>query len=117
MDHTQSSAGTYIQIPFSIDSSNLNNEDPLFVDADNDDFRLTQDSPCIEKGNNQAPELPPRDKDGKPRIIDGDKDLIAIVDIGAYEFGSPRGDLDGDGDVDGDDLKIFAESYGTYVGE
>jgi hypothetical protein len=116
-DFEQSNAGTYVQIPFAIHPSNLNNLDPLFVDSENDDYHLTANSPLIDKGENSAPELPATDKDGKPRIINGDNDNVSYVDIGAYEFGSPRGDLDGDGDVDGDDLKIFAESYGTYLGQ
>ena len=115
-DFDLSANGVFAKIPFPIDPSNLNNVDPLFVDSENDDYHLTSDSLLIDKGNNLAPELPSKDKDGKPRIIDGNYDNIAYVDIGAYEFGSPRGDLDGDGDVDGEDLRIFAESYGTYVG-
>ena len=66
--------------PFTIDPSNLNNEDPLFVDPANDDYHLSEDSPCINAGDNSAPELPATDKDGNPRIIDG------IVDMGAYEY-------------------------------
>ena len=41
-DFDQSEDGTYIQIPFPLDPSNLNNLDPSFVDPDNDDYHLNQ---------------------------------------------------------------------------
>jgi len=82
-------------------------EDPLFVDAKNGDFHLQSTSPCIDTGTNDAPYLPERDKDGKPRIIDGNGDEIAIVDMGAYEFGDIC-----EGDFDGSDLAVFAEDFG-----
>ena len=64
-------------IPFTIDPSNLDNEDPLFVGSG--DYHLTAPSPCINTGDNNAPDLPTTDKDGNPRIIGG------TVDMGAYE--------------------------------
>jgi PKD repeat protein len=79
-DFDQSSAGTYIQIPFSIGLSNLNNVDPLFVDPANGDFHLQATSPCINAGDNSAPGLPATDMDGNPRIANG------TVDMGAYEY-------------------------------
>ena len=88
-------------------------QNPLFVDAENGDFHLQSTSPCIDTGTNDAPHLPDTDKDGKPRIIDGDGDEIAIVDMGAYEFANIcEGDFDGDGDVDGSDLAVFAADFG-----
>ena len=83
-DFDQSSAGTYIQIPFSIDPNNLDNVDPLFVDPANGDFHLQATSPCIDAGDNNAPGLPLTDMDGLPRISSG------RVVIGAYEFQSPN---------------------------
>ncbi|MFX0205460.1 MAG: choice-of-anchor Q domain-containing protein [Candidatus Hodarchaeota archaeon] len=65
-------------------SGNNINEDPFFVGGDN--YRLQDISPCIDAGDNFAPELPVFDFDGNPRIMDGDSDGNAIVDMGAYEF-------------------------------
>ena len=79
-DLDQSAAGTYIKVLFAIDPSNLNRADPLFLDAANGELHLMAGSPCIDAGDNQAPELPGTDKDGQPRIMDG------VVDIGAYEY-------------------------------
>ncbi len=72
--------------------------DPLFVDPDgaddvtgtlDDDFRLNEGSPCIDAGDNAAPELPARDLDGNPRVADGNGDIVAVVDMGAYEVQPP----------------------------
>ena len=51
---------------------------PLFTGSG--DYHLTAPSPCINAGDNAAPDLPSTDKDGNPRIIGG------IVDMGAYEY-------------------------------
>jgi hypothetical protein len=79
-DFDQSTPGTYIEIPFAIDPSNLNNPDPLFTNPANGDYHLNVSSPCINAGKNDAPDFPSTDQDGNPRISDG------IVDMGAYEF-------------------------------
>jgi len=77
-DFDQSTSGTYIAEPFTIDTTNLNNTDPLFVGSG--DYHLTASSPCINTGDNNAPDLPDTDKDGNPRIMGG------TVDMGAYEY-------------------------------
>jgi len=65
------------------------NTDPLFVDADgadnivgteDDDLRLSPDSPCIDAGDNsEVPQSVVMDFGGNPRIVNG------TVDMGAYE--------------------------------
>jgi parallel beta-helix repeat protein len=54
--------------------------DPLFVDPGNGDFHLIPESPCLNKGDNNAPELPVWDIEADPRIT------YFIVDMGADEF-------------------------------
>ncbi len=90
-------------------------EDPLFVDLENHDFHLTDVSLCMDTGSNCAPVVDVRDKDDKPRFLDGDDNGTTIVDMGAYEFGDAdncTGDVDDDGDVDGDDLASFEAEFG-----
>ncbi|MBN1764675.1 MAG: right-handed parallel beta-helix repeat-containing protein [Sedimentisphaerales bacterium] len=62
------------------DMGNNIDADPLFVDAANGDIHLQATSPCINNGNNDAPNLLSFDFEGDPRIIHG------VVDIGVDEF-------------------------------
>jgi hypothetical protein len=58
---------------------------PWFVDPNHGDFHLGACSRCIDSGDNSAPNLPPRDFEGDARILDGDGDGTAIVDMGVDE--------------------------------
>lgn len=57
--------------------------DPLFVDSLND-FHLQEGSPCIDAGDNSV--AADSDLDGNARIVDGNDDDSAVVDMGAYEY-------------------------------
>jgi len=48
--------------------------------------KLSAGSPAIDAGTNSAPNLPAKDLAGKPRIVEGDNDGIAVIDMGAYEY-------------------------------
>ena len=61
--------------------------DPLFVNPAADDYHLQAGSPCIDAGDNTAvPVWLTTDFEGDPRIIDGDGDTVAVVDMGADEY-------------------------------
>jgi hypothetical protein len=62
------------------------------------DYRLRQGSPAIDAGNNLSVTVT-TDLEGNPRIVDGDGDGGAVVDMGAYE--APYADVPCDGTVGG----------------
>ena len=114
------------------DDPNDNNigDDPRFVDPFIGNYRLAADSPSIDVGNNDAvpcdefdvdedgsnctndPNGKTPDLDLGVRIVDGDEDLIADVDMGAYESVPCPADLDGDCKVGVKDLLILLGSWG-----
>ncbi len=60
--------------------------DPLFVNTTRVDLRLASyASPCVDAGDNSVV-TEPNDLAGNPRVVDGDEDGTATVDMGAYEF-------------------------------
>ncbi|MBN1514255.1 MAG: right-handed parallel beta-helix repeat-containing protein, partial [Phycisphaerae bacterium] len=73
--------------------------DPLFVEtpepgpdslwgtADDDpgDVHLPAVSPCVDAGDKPYV-IGNYDLDGNPRVVDGDADDVAVVDMGAYEY-------------------------------
>ncbi len=67
-------------------SGNNINADPLFAGIE--DYRLRPTSPCIDAGDNTAPDLPSVDIKENTRVFDGDSDGVSITDMGAYEYWS-----------------------------
>jgi len=63
--------------------------DSLFVDWQNGDFHLSENSAAIEAGFDTLSYYYPFDLDYNHRVWDGDDNGTAIIDIGPYEFGSP----------------------------
>ena len=66
---------------------------PRFLDENIGDLRLWVSSPVVDKGDNAAADGISTDKSGDPRILDGDNDNDAVVDLGAYELGWTMEDM------------------------
>ncbi|UCH22958.1 MAG: hypothetical protein JSU83_07040, partial [Deltaproteobacteria bacterium] len=69
--------------------------DPAYVNHVAGDLRLSAGSPSIDTGNDYVDfdplavgfqPLPATDLDGKCRMVDGNFDGEAVVDMGAYEY-------------------------------
>ncbi len=88
-----SATAAYSNVQGSFPGTGNIDADPLFVDPNNGDLRLSAGSPCIDAANNIAvPAGITTDLDGNPRFVDdpdtpdtGNGDP-PIVDMGAYEF-------------------------------
>jgi hypothetical protein len=93
---------------FWTDASNNRDIDPLFFDPDNNDFHLKPNSPCINAGNPNSPELPEFDLDGNPRI--------GLPDIGAYEFSNSTphpADIDNNWTIDAQEFQTYNTHWKT----
>ena len=102
----------YINLSHADHTSDIN-VDPGFVNRPGGDFRLIPTSPCIDAGDNSVAGLPTTDYAGKPRIIDGNGDGNAVVDMGAYEF--KRSILTVDYDSDGKtDISVWRPGDGVW---
>jgi len=77
---------SYSCYPYGAGNGNIG-ADPAFFFPD--DYRLTRESPCVDAGRNDpANGLPATDFDGNLRLLDGDGNGEAVVDMGAYEYDS-----------------------------
>ena len=91
--------------------------DPLFADSANGDYRLMAGSPCIDAGDPDFIADPQEtDIDADPRVVDGNGDGTAVVDMGADEFVPCAGDLNIDGAIDAADLALLLGSWGQCPG-
>ncbi|MBN1123585.1 MAG: hypothetical protein JXA82_01160, partial [Sedimentisphaerales bacterium] len=100
-------------------SGNNIDADPLFTDPNNNDYRVSSESPCIDAGDNTAV-LPDflLDLDGKNRIVNGDCQNQDSVDMGAYEFDwTAFGDFAGGCNVNLEDFMLFASVWLSKEGD
>ncbi|HEY7521427.1 MAG TPA: right-handed parallel beta-helix repeat-containing protein [Methylomirabilota bacterium] len=72
--------------------------DPMFVSPANGDYRLQRGSLAVDAGDSTAADVPATDLDGDPRVVDGDSDSAAVVDMGAFE--RPQGTIHRAADAD-----------------
>lgn len=83
-------------------NGNITNE-PAFIDAPRSNYHLRALSPCIDRGNN-AYVYQTEDLDGTARILDGNGNGMATVDIGVYEYSAETTDSDRDGMSDAEEF-------------
>ena len=60
-------------------------ENPLFIDPENENYRIGNDSPCLDSGLTQADDFNHVDLDKNPRVWND------LIDLGAYEYATSIG--------------------------
>jgi len=75
----------YSDIQGGYDGTGNIDADPLFADPGSGDYHLGPGSPCVDAGANNAPNLPAYDFERDPRVMDGNRDGTAVVDMGVDE--------------------------------
>ncbi|MDY6906134.1 MAG: right-handed parallel beta-helix repeat-containing protein [Thermodesulfobacteriota bacterium] len=77
-----------------VDGSAATESDNIDQDPDlTADLHLPATSLCVDAGDNTAPGIPAEDIDDDDRIVDGDEDGDAVVDMGADEYVEPEADV------------------------
>ena len=91
--------------------------DPLFAGGGSRPYSLRAGSPCVDSGDPAFASVPcAKDLIGACRVWDGNGDAVARVDMGAYEFGSLLGDIDGDCVIGAGDLRVLMKHFNTAAG-
>ena len=68
---------------------------PIFRDEANGDYTLKGSSPCVDAGEEKAWHADAKDiSGGNARVLDGNGDGVAAVDIGAYEYDPTKAPLE-----------------------
>lgn len=70
---------------------------PMFANPGARDYRLLGASPCIDAGTNIIGIV--SDRDGLPRVLDGNLDGVTAPDMGCYEFWNVSGNSTQDGNM------------------
>ena len=85
--------------------------DPSFADPANADFRLVAGSPMVDASVDN-PEVVD-DFFSNPRPVDGDNDMVATPDIGAFEAAPPVADAGSDSAVNGN-TRVTLDGSASY---
>jgi subtilisin family serine protease len=108
---------TYSCIQGGYDGEGNIDSDPCFVSPDANNYHLSPNSHCIDKGDPDFTDSNETDIDGEPRIIDGNSDGIDIVDMGADEFFWSPADFDRNEIVNFLDYAVLASAWLTSSGQ
>jgi len=86
LDGTASAANSCISDGFT--GTAVFSDDPQFMDYVGNDYHLNENSPCIDTGDETLISFtfPEFDLDGNNRIVDGDNNGSAIIDMGVFEY-------------------------------
>ena len=76
--------GTHGTATVPTDATNLVNVDPMFLNPQASNYDLRAGAPVIDKGS--ASGGLPDDRNGRNRPFDGDRNGVAVPDLGAYEL-------------------------------